>query len=77
VKDEHVPKRPIRIDALAILNEREASAVEIARQIGEDLNKVGNHVKALYDCGCIERTKTEFKRGADVHFYRASFSELG
>jgi DNA-binding transcriptional ArsR family regulator len=67
-----VVKHPIRVDALAILNEREASPSEIARQIGEDLKKVGNHVKALYDHGCIERVRTEKKRGAFEHFYRAS-----
>ena len=67
-----VVRHPIRVDALQILNEREASAVEIARQIGEDQKKVGNHVKALADYGCIELVRTEKKRGAEEHFYRAS-----
>lgn len=67
-----VVKHPIRVDALQIFNEREASAVEIARQIGQDLKKVGNHVKALADYGCIELVRTEKKRGAEEHFYRAS-----
>jgi len=67
-----VIQHPIRVDALAILNEREASAAEIARQIGEDLKKVGNHVKALATHGCIELVRTEKKRGASEHFYKAS-----
>jgi DNA-binding transcriptional ArsR family regulator len=67
-----VVQHPIRVDALAILNEREASAAEIARQIGEDLKKVGNHVKALATHGCIELVRTEKKRGASEHFYKAS-----
>jgi predicted transcriptional regulator len=67
-----VVQHPIRVDALAILNEREASATEIAREIGEDLKKVGNHVKALATHGCIELVRTEKKRGASEHFYKAS-----
>jgi DNA-binding transcriptional ArsR family regulator len=68
----YVLKHPIRVDALAIFNEREASVVEIARLIGEDEKKVGHHVKALFDYGCIERVRTARRRGAAVHFYRAS-----
>lgn len=67
-----VVKHPIRVDALAILNERTASANEIARQLGVDLHKVSNHVTALAEAGCIELVKTEQKRGALQHFYRAS-----
>lgn len=67
-----VVQHPIRVDALQILNEREASASEIARQIGEDLKKVGNHIKALAEYDCIELVRTEKKRGAEEHFYRAS-----
>ena len=67
-----VVQHPIRVDALQILHEREASASDIARQIGQDLKKVGNHVKALADYGCIELVRTEKKRGAEEHFYRAS-----
>ena len=67
-----VVQHPIRVDALQILNEREASAAQIARLIGEDMKKVGNHVKALADYGCIELIRTEKKRGAEEHLYRAS-----
>jgi hypothetical protein len=67
-----VVQHPIRVDALQILNEREASAAQIARLIGEDMKKVGNHVKALADHGCIELVRIERKRGAEEHLYRAS-----
>lgn len=67
-----VVQHPIRVDALQILNEREASAPEIARLIGEDLKMVGNHIKTLADLGCIELVRTEKKRGAEEHFYVAS-----
>lgn len=67
-----VVQHPIRVDALQILNEREASAAEISRLIGEDMKKVGNHIKALAEHGCIELVRTEKKRGAEEHFYRAS-----
>lgn len=67
-----VVQHPIRVDALQILNEREASAAQIARLIGEDMKKVGNHVKALADNGCIELVRTKKNRGAEEHLYRAS-----
>ena len=67
-----VVQHPIRVDALQILNEREASAAQIARLIGEDMKKVGNHVKALADNGCIELVRTKKTRGAEEHLYRAS-----
>jgi DNA-binding transcriptional ArsR family regulator len=65
-------QHPIRVDALQILNEGEASAAQIARQTGEDMKKVGHHVKALAKAGCIELVRVEKKRGAEEHFYVAS-----
>jgi DNA-binding transcriptional ArsR family regulator len=67
-----VVQHPIRVDALQILNEGEASAAQIARQTGEDMKKVGHHVKALADAGCIELVRIEKNRGAEEHFYVAS-----
>ena len=67
-----VVQHPIRVDALQILHEREASASDIARQIGQDFKTVGFHVKVLADHGCIELVRTVKKRGANEHFYRAS-----
>jgi DNA-binding transcriptional ArsR family regulator len=67
-----VVQHPIRVDALQILNEGEASAAQIARKTGEDMKKVGHHVKALADAGCIELVRVEKNRGAEEHFYVAS-----
>ncbi|HEU5061873.1 MAG TPA: winged helix-turn-helix domain-containing protein [Solirubrobacterales bacterium] len=67
-----VVQHPIRVDVLQILNEREASATQIARQIGEDEKKVGHHVKALADAGCIELVRRVKNRGAEEHIYVAS-----
>lgn len=65
-------KHPIRVDALQILNEGEASAAQIARRIGQDMKQVGHHVKVLADHGCIELVRVEQNRGAEEHFYVAS-----
>ena len=67
-----VVKHPIRVDVLAILNERVASPSEIAVLIGENVSKVGHHVKELFEAGCLELVKEEKVRGAIEHFYRPS-----
>jgi DNA-binding transcriptional ArsR family regulator len=45
---------PVRLEALIILHEGQFSAAEIARMIGEDVSNVTNHLRDLYDAGCIE-----------------------
>lgn len=44
----------IRVEALAIFHEGDFSAGEVAIMIGEDVKIVRNHIRDLYDCGCIE-----------------------
>lgn len=61
----------IRLDALAILNDGEASPSEIAKAIGEDVRLVGNHIRELFESGCIEEAGTAKVRNATEHFYRA------
>jgi predicted transcriptional regulator len=61
----------IRIDALAILNDGKASPNEIAEVLGEDVKIVGNHIRYLFDSGCIEEVGTSKVRNATEHFYRA------
>jgi DNA-binding transcriptional ArsR family regulator len=63
---------PLRGHALAILNERVASPNQIARELGESLGQVSYHVKVLEGYGCIELVRTEPRRGAVEHFYRAT-----
>jgi DNA-binding transcriptional ArsR family regulator len=62
---------PIRMRALAIMNERVASPVEIARDLDENLGQVAYHVKILDELGCIELVETIQRRGAIEHRYRA------
>lgn len=44
----------IKVEALAIFHEGEFSAGEVALMIGEDVKVVRNHIRELYDAGCIE-----------------------
>lgn len=62
----------IRIDALRILNERTASPSELAKELGKGVSQVSYHVKELRDSKCIELVKTEPRRGAVEHYYRAT-----
>lgn len=62
---------PVRVEILELLQEREASPIEMKRAIGGTLNLVNYHLKVLVDCGCVEVTRTEPVRGAVKHFYRA------
>src|ERR1051325_467004 len=44
---------PVRLEALIILHEGQFSATEIARMIDVDESTVTNHLRDLYDAGCI------------------------
>jgi len=63
---------PLRVEILAILNERMASPNELSKELEEGLSQVSYHVKVLKDFECIEMTKTEPRRGAVEHYYRAT-----
>lgn len=62
----------LRVEILAILNERMASPNELSKELGEGLSQVSYHVKVLRDYKCIELVKTEPRRGAVEHYYRAT-----
>ena len=62
----------LRVAILATLNERMASPNELAKELGEGLSQVSYHVKVLRDYNCIELVKTEPRRGAVEHYYRAT-----
>jgi DNA-binding transcriptional ArsR family regulator len=75
VLDERIVKaisHPIRHRVLMLLNDRIASPNEIANEIGESLGRVSYHVRQLADVGAIELVRTEPRRGAVEHFYRAA-----
>jgi DNA-binding transcriptional ArsR family regulator len=62
----------LRAEILAILNERMASPNELAKELDEGLSQVSYHVKVLKDYGVIRLIKTEPRRGAVEHYYRAT-----
>jgi DNA-binding transcriptional ArsR family regulator len=62
----------LRVDILGILNERMASPNELAKELGEGLSQVSYHVKVLKDYETITLVKTEPRRGAVEHYYRAT-----
>src|SRR4051794_21338167 len=54
------------------LGERVASPGELAVELGAALRLVSHHVRVLRDYDCVELVRTEPRRGALQHFYRAS-----
>jgi DNA-binding transcriptional ArsR family regulator len=56
----------------------EISPKELSKALGENLSQVTYHVKVLRDdCdGMIEETRTEPRRGAVEHYYRATAKSL-
>ncbi len=58
--------------------QREVSPKELSRALGEGLSQISYHVKVLReDCeGIIEETRTEPRRGAVEHYYRANVKTL-
>jgi DNA-binding transcriptional ArsR family regulator len=62
----------LREQILIILNERMASPNELAKELDEGLSQVSYHVKVLKDYETITLVKTEPRRGAVEHYYRAT-----
>jgi DNA-binding transcriptional ArsR family regulator len=60
-----------RVQVLSILSEREASPNELTELVNGGLSKISYHVKVLKDFDLIELVRTEPRRGAVEHFYRA------
>jgi DNA-binding transcriptional ArsR family regulator len=72
---EEAPTYPlnhrIRQESLLILHEGEFSAADIAEMIGEDTSHVTNHLRDLYDAGCIEFVGYQGKGNFKKAVYRA------
>jgi DNA-binding transcriptional ArsR family regulator len=51
---------------------REASPKELAGALGEPVGNVSYHVRILRELDCVELVRTEARRGALAHFYRAT-----
>src|SRR4051812_47204949 len=63
---------PLRARILLRLGERVASPGDLASELGAPLGLVAYHVRMLRDYHCVELVRTEPRRGAVQHFYRAT-----
>ena len=64
---------PLRQRLLILLHKYgEASPRELALRSGEPLGNVSYHVRILRENDCVELVRTEPRRGAVEHFYRAT-----
>jgi DNA-binding transcriptional ArsR family regulator len=76
--DERLAKafsHPLRRRILEHLSEDDvASPSELANALGEPLTDVSYHVRILRDLDYLELVRTEPRRGALEHFYRATLS---
>lgn len=63
---------PLRMRILSELNRGISSPNQLSQKLGEPLGNVSYHVKTLLEFDCIELVKTEPRRGAVEHFYRAT-----
>ena len=62
---------PLRLRILEELHAGVASPSELAQHLGQPLHNVSYHVRALARLEMIELVRTEPRRGALEHFYRA------
>jgi DNA-binding transcriptional ArsR family regulator len=63
---------PLRARILQRLGERIASPGDLAVELGAPLGVVSYHVRMLRDYDSVELVRTEPRRGALQHFYRAT-----
>ncbi len=63
---------PLRVQILSSLHKGISSPNQLSQELGEPLGNVSYHVKTLLEFDCIELVKTEPRRGAVEHFYRAT-----
>jgi len=62
----------IRVQILSLVIDGEWSPKMLHKELGIGLSQVSYHVKELKKFDLIEMTKTEPRRGANEHFYRAT-----
>src|SRR6201991_1832616 len=63
---------PLRARILQRLGERVASPGDLAAELDAALGVVSYHVRMLRDYDCVELVRTEPRRGALQHFYKAT-----
>jgi DNA-binding transcriptional ArsR family regulator len=63
---------PLRVKILSSLHKGISSPNQLSQELNEPLGNVSYHVKTLLEYDCVELVKTEPRRGAVEHFYRAT-----
>ncbi len=63
---------PLRVRILTSLHRGISSPNQLSQELNEPLGNVSYHVKTLLEYDCVELVKTEPRRGAVEHFYRAT-----
>jgi DNA-binding transcriptional ArsR family regulator len=63
---------PLRVRILSSLHNGISSPNQLAQELNEPLGNVSYHVKTLLEYDCVELVKTEPRRGAVEHYYRAT-----
>lgn len=63
---------PLRVRILSSLSKGISSPNQLSQELDEPLGNVSYHVKTLLEYDCVELVKTEPRRGAVEHFYRAT-----
>src|SRR3954462_11013969 len=63
---------PLRARILQRLGERVASPGDLAVELDAPLGVVSYHVRMLSDYDCVDLVRTEPRRGALQHFYKAT-----
>lgn len=62
---------PVRWRLLLACARRERSLTELARQMGQPLKKLHYHLAPLVDCGLLQVSRVEARRGRPIRYYRA------
>jgi hypothetical protein len=65
-------RHPLRQHVLSKYADSVTSPRDVADALGAKLNLVSYHTRVLLDAGCLELVRTERRRGAHQHFYRAA-----
>jgi DNA-binding transcriptional ArsR family regulator len=63
---------PLRAAILNALADREASPIELTKDMGEPLPNVSYHVRALHKLGALALVRQRQPRGAVEHTYTAT-----
>jgi DNA-binding transcriptional ArsR family regulator len=67
---------PLRAEILGVLEEREASPVELARELDQPVSNVSYHVRTLAQLGLIKLIRETPRRGAVEHHYEATLRPI-